>query len=604
MKKLFFIFSLFLFILFKPQPIFANSNFKTTSHAIYKIEANGNTHTDVTITLENLTAQYYASSYTVSLGFQQVRNLSASDPLGLITPQVTQKGDSQVVTVNFNKKNTGLNSKLTFTLSFDSSDIAKKVGSIWEVNIPGIADQQDFDAFDVDVLVPKSFGQPSFIKPQQIDQSLHFTKEQLGRSGISMAFGAQQTYYFSLTYHLANNNFFPVTTEIALPPQTNYQNVFINTMQPKPTNVIIDKDGNWLAKYYLLPSQKLNVIVKGTTDTSITPQPVYLSEEDKKLYLQEQPSWQISNGKIKTLARQLRTSEAIYDYVVKTLTYDYSRVTQHQQRLGAVNILATPNSAVCLEFTDLFIALARAAGIPAREVDGYAYTQNSKERPLSLLRDILHAWPEYYDNDLKKWIMVDPTWGNTTHGIDYYHTLDFDHFAFAIKGANSSYPVPAGGYKLNGQEDTKDVTVDFSSGHPDSTVSSESTVSLPDSITLNSTVIGKVTIKNNGHRLLPSQKISINASDFPIPAKTITAPEIPPFGTINVPFSMDTPHTLTNNMAVFTIHVADQTVTKTVYAQPLIIEQFFTIRNDITRAFNYILSNITAGARHLFVPGY
>ena len=113
--------------------------------------------------------------------------------------------------------------------------------------------------------------------------------------------------------------------------------------------------------------------------------------------------------------------------------------------MGALSALNNPTSAVCLEFTDLFVALSRAAGIPAREIDGYAYTNNAHDRPLSLTEDVLHAWPEYYDFDKKAWIMVDPTWGNTTGGIDYFNALDFDHIAFVIKGENSGYPIPAGG---------------------------------------------------------------------------------------------------------------------------------------------------------------
>ena len=57
-----------------------------------------------------------------------------------------------------------------------------------------------------------------------------------------------------------------------------------------------------------------------------------------------------------------------------------------------------------MEFTDLFVAIARAAGIPARESVGYAYTTNSRLRPLSLVTDVLHAWPEYYDADKKIWV--------------------------------------------------------------------------------------------------------------------------------------------------------------------------------------------------------
>ncbi|NCC70435.1 hypothetical protein EOM09_02540, partial [bacterium] len=44
--------------------------------------------------------------------------------------------------------------------------------------------------------------------------------------------------------------------------------------------------------------------------------------------------------------------------------------------------LNLPNSSICTDFTDLFITLARAKGIPAREVQGFAYTNNSKIKPI------------------------------------------------------------------------------------------------------------------------------------------------------------------------------------------------------------------------------
>src|SRR5205085_322452 len=144
--------------------------------------------------------------------------------------------------------------------------------------------------------------------------------------------------------------------------------------------------------------------------------------------------WQTNDPAIKALGQELKTPKDIYEYVVKTLSYDFTRVTDDKPRLGAALALKNPTSAVCREFTDLFIAIARSAGIPAREVDGFAYTENAKQRPLSLVKDILHAWPEYYDTNKKTWVMVDPTWGSTTGGIDYFQVLDLDHFAFAIKG--------------------------------------------------------------------------------------------------------------------------------------------------------------------------
>lgn len=55
---------------------------------------------------------------------------------------------------------------------------------------------------------------------------------------------------------------------------------------------------------------------------------------------------------------------------------------------------------VCVEYATLFIALARASGIPARYVNGYSYS----DRFTSWMG---HAWAEAY---IGEWVPVDPTW--------------------------------------------------------------------------------------------------------------------------------------------------------------------------------------------------
>ena len=86
-----------------------------------------------------------------------------------------------------------------------------------------------------------------------------------------------------------------------------------------------------------------------------------------------------------------------------------------------------------MEFTDLFIAIAREKGIYSREIQGYGFSLDQKLQPLSLSSDILHAWPEYYDTKTESWIAVDPTWENTS-GINYFSSFDLNHIVFVIHG--------------------------------------------------------------------------------------------------------------------------------------------------------------------------
>src|SRR5690606_7935727 len=122
-------------------------------------------------------------------------------------------------------------------------------------------------------------------------------------------------------------------------------------------------------------------------------------------YLASQPFWELNSREVKEAVKDLKDAQEIYEYVVNTLSYNYGKVTGDNVRIGAKGALQDPENAVCLEFTDLFVALARSKGIPARSIEGYAYTQNETLRPLSLIKDVLHAWPEYYDDKKQAWIM-------------------------------------------------------------------------------------------------------------------------------------------------------------------------------------------------------
>jgi transglutaminase-like putative cysteine protease len=68
----------------------------------------------------------------------------------------------------------------------------------------------------------------------------------------------------------------------------------------------------------------------------------------------------------------------------------------------------------CNEHTALYLALARAAGIPARSAAGLAFVNG---------KFYYHAWPEIY---LARWVPVDPTFGE--------FPADASHLRFVVGG--------------------------------------------------------------------------------------------------------------------------------------------------------------------------
>lgn len=606
MKKIFGFLVAFILFFTLVSTTFAAKNFSTDYSVTYNIQGSSDTNVKLNVTLTNLTENFYASSYDITVGFNDIRNPQASDNEGKITPVIKKTNEGSTIQVPFNSKVLGLSNKLNFTISFNTSEIAQDLESVWDVNIPGISSSNDFDNFNVTVVYPSFLGKPTFIKPglthalqNVLGNTIKFTRQDLGESGISLAFGKFQVYDFNLTYHLENSNVFPAKTEIALPPTTNYQDVAIKNINPKPTNVTIDNDGNWLAQYTLPASKKIEVKVVGQAKVYLNPKKEELTTKQKEAYLKQDKYWESENPQIKKIANELKTPQKIYEYVVNKLSYDFSRVESNSPRLGAIEALKNPDSAVCLEFSDLFIAIARAAGIPAKQINGYAYTDNSNQRPLSFVKDILHAWPAYYDFDKETWIMVDPTWGNTTRGVDYFDLLDFDHFAFIISGENSSYPIPAGGYKSASDLDKKDVNVTIAKNYSSTGYLLKPKLNIASSFIAGFPIEAFVVVENTGDTISPQTQTLITSEKLLPTQQTLITKPIPPFGKAEISFSFDKTSFLTNKTDMVRIAVANNNAFKSVNIAPFFLNKWVLIGGVLLGSTILIISIAITGYRRI-----
>ncbi len=451
--------------------ISAQEQFNVDSLVTYDIQDSGKTIVTHDITLENLFSTLYATSYTLYLENIDVKNVTAVDDSGKsLVAEVKKDGDRSNINITFADAVVGKGAKRHFRVSYENDSFATHTGEVWEISIPKLGDDKSFRNYSVTLKVPDSMGSEAYISPAAQSKTSEnskkvylFDKSQISQTGITAGFGSFQVFNFTLSYHLENPLPKNSDVEVAIPPDTAYQKMYYQKMSPAPVSVRLDNDGNWLARYHLSPRQRIDVTVSGSVQILAGyrqfPTPTQQTLDGD---LKDTQYWQVSDPQIKELASRLKTPQAIYDYVSKNLHYDYTRVQPNVERLGAVGALSSPDSAICMEFTDLFIAIARAAGIPAREINGYAYTENPKLQPLSLVADVLHAWPEYYDKDKGVWIPIDPTWASTSGGVDYFNKLDLRHFTFVIHGQDSLKPYPPGSYKL-GPNPQKDVFVAFGS---------------------------------------------------------------------------------------------------------------------------------------------
>jgi transglutaminase-like putative cysteine protease len=583
-----------LFILFlKTSSAFAQGEFVTDVNVEYRILQGGTTQVTHNFSLENTTSNMYATSYKLFLENIEPQDIKAFKGGSELKTELEEKGETTTLNILFDDAVVGKGKTQNFRVVFTNSSFATRTGEVWEISIPRLSSSNSFRTYSVDMVIPDSFGNEAYMSPKPASKEASdgvivykFDKESVEKTGITAGFGAFQVFSFNLNYHLENPVNKTSTVDIAIPPDTSLQKVYYQEIAPAPSNVYVDEDGNWLATYILEPRERVDIAVKGSVQIFATVRPFPKpTQETLTENLKETQYWQTSNPQIKENARNLSTAKNIYEFVVNALSYDYDRVKPNVERLGAVKALNSPNNAICMEFTDLFVALARSAGIPAREINGYAYTENPEIQPLSLVADVLHSWPEYWDDSVKSWIAVDPTWGSTTGGVDYFTKLDLRHFTFVIHGRDPLKPYPPGSYKL-GSNPQKDVFVNFGQlpeervSHPQISVETQKGIPL-----LGSKM--KISIKNPGPAALYDLTPQVFFDKVPQTRETIQV--LPPYSSTTlsavVPFSFlgnKTPDSVT-------VMVAESLITVPTFKKQVIIYNLLALSLVLFAVIIFIL---------------
>ena len=134
------------------------------------------------------------------------------------------------------------------------------------------------------------------------------------------------------------------------------------------------------------------------------------------VFLDPEPLLEVRNPEILRLAVRIRGTEHDPAVVAKAInTWVYDSIAK-KITVGVPSALGTlhARSGDCNEHSQLFVALARAAGIPARVAAGLAFVDG---------KFYYHAWPEIW---LERWVAVDPTFGQ--------FPADASHLRFTIGG--------------------------------------------------------------------------------------------------------------------------------------------------------------------------
>lgn len=153
-----------------------------------------------------------------------------------------------------------------------------------------------------------------------------------------------------------------------------------------------------------IQSRRGKTVVLGLTRDWRTERPSPLSPAERQRHLQPTPAIQSDHETFRALASEiageeteaLRKATKLQDWVFRNV-----RQTMAANTSSALDVLNN-RAGDCTEITLLFVALARAAGVPAREVGGVMYAEDGA--PLFGW----HAWAEIHDGH--QWVSIDPTW--------------------------------------------------------------------------------------------------------------------------------------------------------------------------------------------------
>lgn len=205
------------------------------------------------------------------------------------------------------------------------------------------------------------------------------------------------------TVSVGGGSLYDVDLNLSIPAQTSYQQV--QTNEPP----IYDYEGNaYLRIFSDHPSNPFTysrtISVQASQRTTPSLPGSYSVPSGYSVYLRPTARTQSDSRLIREAAAGAAGNATtpfekiarLAIYVNSIMSYDEKLIGKEEDALWALQ----NRRGVCMEYSTLFVALSRAAGIPARYVTGYVYSDRFSGW-------MGHAWAEAYAG---VWVPVDPTW--------------------------------------------------------------------------------------------------------------------------------------------------------------------------------------------------
>lgn len=369
-------------------------------------------------------------------------------PIGL-----SEDGQRLAVTIPANRR--AKSGTWSFSVEYSSSPLSD-LGGVKAMQVPALASNLPITKHNLRVAADLDLGFASVRGPAPVktgvgigQQLLDFADKdsQLDES-ILILFGRSTTAQVTIATTLKNNGWWWRDVTLTLPPDTNQQRVTLDSLDPAPSNVRLDRDGNILAVYRIGPlgqkdvTAKMNLAVSGLSYDLDEALP--LDQTDPGLvqrYTRLTNAWRGQGFEVELAedANSAEIAEAVYDAVVERIRAEEDNIDQ---------MLQVKDRTPPLKYADWLVGELRSRGLPARVVLGLVYTDG--ERLLTEPKQT--AWAEAFIAGVG-WMTLDP-WLGAHNGN--FGSSDSLHIGLGLWGMEDNRPpVPTDG-----------ATVVFSEEHP------------------------------------------------------------------------------------------------------------------------------------------